>query len=170
MQRFSLNRGGNSYKFGNKDMRFTTKHSYRFVLMTTDAQVIDVLTGSLSSKTRALRWAKIKALRKGQKLGILYVTDLDTKECAIYTAGGQDWIRQRMKHMSERKDNTAAVRIGSQLRDIRLQSGMTPEEICEKAGIRLSTLASIEEGRYNSGIREIDAIVQALGVTIDIHS
>ena len=47
--------------------------------------------------------------------------------------------------------------------------GMTPEEICEKAGIRLSTLASIEDGRYNSGIREIDAIAKALGATIDIH-
>ena len=49
-------------------------------------------------------------------------------------------------------------------------TGVTPEEVCEKAGIRMSTLASIEEGRYNSGIREIDAIAQALGATIDIHS
>lgn len=146
-------------------MRFSTKHDYRFVLMTADVEMIDVLTGTYSTKKLALERMKKRAAIRGKKLGIVYVTDMSTNECEVYTASGRYWIRERIKAM-EKRDNTAAVDIGKRLQAIRMEKGLSCEEVCERAGIKPSTLVAIESGAYNSGIREIAKIAEALDTHI----
>ena len=66
------------------------------------------------------------------------------------------------------QDNTAAKAVGQRLKELREEKGMTVKETAEKAGIRPSTLTAIEEGRYNTGIRQITDIAHALGAHIEI--
>lgn len=66
------------------------------------------------------------------------------------------------------KYNTAAKAVGQMLRKLREAKGMTVKETAEKAGIRPSTLNAIEEGLYNTGIRQITDIAHALGAHIAI--
>ena len=66
------------------------------------------------------------------------------------------------------EDNTAAKAIGQTLQRLRKAKGMTGAETAEKAGIRPSTLNAIEEGRYNTGIRQIADIAQALSAHVAI--
>ena len=66
------------------------------------------------------------------------------------------------------KDNAAAKAVGQGLKELRMKKGMTVEETAEKAGIRPSTLTAIEEGRYNTGIRQITDIAHALGAHVEI--
>ena len=66
------------------------------------------------------------------------------------------------------QDNTAAKAVGQRLKELREEKGMTVKETAEKAGIRPSTLTSIEEGRYNTGIRQITDIAHALGAKVEI--
>lgn len=66
------------------------------------------------------------------------------------------------------KDNAAAKAVGQRLKELRELKGMTVKETAEKAGIRPSTLTAIEEGRYNTGIRQITEVAAALGAHIEI--
>ena len=65
-------------------------------------------------------------------------------------------------------NNTAAKAVGLRLKELREEKGMTVKETAEKAGIRPSTLTAIEEGRYNTGIRQIADIAHALGAHVAI--
>jgi len=62
----------------------------------------------------------------------------------------------------------AAKEIGNQLKMLRLERKMTPDMVCEKAGIKPNTLNAIENGFYNSGIKQISNIAQALGAHIEV--
>ena len=66
------------------------------------------------------------------------------------------------------QDNTAAKAVGQRLKELREEKGMTVKETAEKAGIRPSTLTAIEEGRYNTGIRQITDIAKAIGAHVEI--
>lgn len=65
-------------------------------------------------------------------------------------------------------NNTAAKAVGQRLKELREAKGMTVKETAEKAGIRPSTITAIEEGRYNTGIRQITDIAHALGAHVSI--
>ena len=67
-----------------------------------------------------------------------------------------------------KQDNSAAVEIGRKLKMLRVKRGMLAKDVCEAAGIRPSTLTAIEEGRYNTGIRQITAIAYVLGAHVAI--
>ena len=70
---------------------------------------------------------------------------------------------------TEDQDNNAAAKaVVQRLKELREANGMTVKETAEKAGIRPSTLTSIEEGRYNTGIRQISNIAKALGAHVEI--
>lgn len=58
--------------------------------------------------------------------------------------------------------------IGCQLQDIRVQRGMTIEEVAEATGLTNATIAKVEQGKFNYQIDTIGAICDALGVTIEI--
>ena len=68
----------------------------------------------------------------------------------------------------EQDNNTAAKAVGQRLKELREEKGMTVKETAEKAGIKTSTLTAIEEGRYNSGIRQITDIAKAIGAHVEI--
>ena len=69
-----------------------------------------------------------------------------------------------------KQDNSAAVEIGRRLKVLRVERGMMAKDVCEKAGITNSTLTAIENGAYNSGIRQISNIAKALGAHVEIVS
>lgn len=66
------------------------------------------------------------------------------------------------------KDNTAAKTIGLKLKLLRIERGMLSKDICDKAGIKAPTLTAIENGRYNTGIRQITDVAKALGAHVEI--
>ena len=68
----------------------------------------------------------------------------------------------------EAKDNTAAKEIGTRLKVLRVEQGLSAASICEKAGIRPPTLTAIEGGYYNTGIRQITDVAKALGAHIEV--
>lgn len=68
----------------------------------------------------------------------------------------------------DKGDNQTAKAIGQRLKELREAKGMTVKETAEKAGIRPSTLTAIEEGRYNTGIRQITDIAHAIGAHVSI--
>ena len=67
-----------------------------------------------------------------------------------------------------KQDNSAAVEIGRRLKVLRVERGMMAKDVCEKAGITNSTLTAIENGAYNSGIRQISNIAKVLGAHVEI--
>ena len=67
-----------------------------------------------------------------------------------------------------KKDNSAAIEIGRQLRVLKADRGMMSKDVAAQAGITQSTLTAIESGAYNSGIRQIAAIAKALGAHVEI--
>lgn len=67
-----------------------------------------------------------------------------------------------------KQDNSAAVEIGRRLKVLRVECGMTVKDVCEKAGITNSTLTAIENGKWNTGIKQLQDIAHALGAHIDV--
>ena len=68
----------------------------------------------------------------------------------------------------DKGDNTAAKEIGMKLKLLRTERRMTSAAVCERAGIKTSTLNAIEGGHYNTGIRQIADIAQALSAHVAI--
>ena len=58
-------------------------------------------------------------------------------------------------------------RIGQRIADLRLEKGMTQQEVADRAGIQRGNLARIEDGRYSVGIDILAAIGDAMGMEID---
>ena len=68
----------------------------------------------------------------------------------------------------EQDNNTAAKAVGQRLKELRKEQRMGKPEVATRAGMKVSTLTSIEEGRYNTGIRQIADIAHAIGSQIEI--
>ena len=64
--------------------------------------------------------------------------------------------------------NQAAVDIGIKLKMLRVKRGMLAKDVCEKAGIRPPTLNAIENGRWNTGIKQITDVAKALQAHVEI--
>lgn len=67
-----------------------------------------------------------------------------------------------------KQDNTAAVEIGIKLKMLRVKRGMLAKDVCEAAGIKHPTLTAIENGRWNTGIKQITDVAKALGAHIEV--
>ena len=59
--------------------------------------------------------------------------------------------------------------IGSQLQDIRVQRGITIEEVADATGLTTATIEKVENGKFNYTIDVIAAICHILGVKIEIR-
>ena len=68
----------------------------------------------------------------------------------------------------EQDNNTAAKAVGQRLKELRKEQRMGKPEVAMRAGMKVSTLIAIEEGRYNTGIRQITDIAHALGAHVEI--
>ena len=59
-------------------------------------------------------------------------------------------------------------RIGASIAMLRKQAGMTQEELANRAGLQRTHVGRIEAGRYAVTLETVQAIAQALGMTVDI--
>lgn len=60
-----------------------------------------------------------------------------------------------------------SVNIGQRVRELREQQGLTQQQLAEKIGVNLSTLAKIEAGRNDASLATAVAIAKALQTTVD---
>lgn len=56
-------------------------------------------------------------------------------------------------------------KVGARIRELRCQQGISQEKLALKAEIDRTYLAGIELGKRNPTIKNIEKIVQALGIT-----
>lgn len=57
-------------------------------------------------------------------------------------------------------------KFGKRVRDLRIKKGVSQEALAFKAGIDRTYMTSVENGRRNISIQNIEKIVKALGVSI----
>lgn len=80
-----------------------------------------------------------------------------------------EWDRQLDElHHKITKDNAAAKAVGQRLKELRKEQRLGKPEVATRAGMKVPTLTAIEEGRYNTGIRQITDIAHALGANFAI--
>jgi len=58
------------------------------------------------------------------------------------------------------------LRFGRRLREIRLQKGISQEELAERAGLHRTYISSVERGERNISLVNIENLACALGVTL----
>ena len=68
--------------------------------------------------------------------------------------------------MSTKEDTRQ--RIGQRVALLRNAKGMTQEEVANLASITRSHVGRIEDGRYGCQIETLQAVAEALGMTVDI--
>ncbi|MCH8205882.1 MAG: helix-turn-helix transcriptional regulator [Chloroflexi bacterium] len=54
----------------------------------------------------------------------------------------------------------------SHLRTLRLQRGLSQEEVAHRAGLHVTYVSGIERGRRNPSVKSLYRIAQALGVPV----
>lgn len=72
------------------------------------------------------------------------------------------------ENVKDKGDSQAAKEVGRRLRELREEQRLDKNEVATRAGIKTSTLTAIEEGRYNTGIRQITDIAHTLGAKVAI--
>ena len=69
----------------------------------------------------------------------------------------------RFPHMQRK--NPLQIKFGKALRKQRKARGLTQEELAELSGLHFTYIGSVERGERNISIRNIDALIKALGLT-----
>ena len=59
-------------------------------------------------------------------------------------------------------------RIGNRIAALRKKAGLTQEELALRAGLQRTHVGRIEAGRYAVTLEVVQAIAEALGMTVDI--
>lgn len=62
-----------------------------------------------------------------------------------------------------------AQQIGARLRKLRVESGITAQQMAVKIKVSESTISKIENGRFNFGVNTMGKYAEALGVEIKIE-
>ena len=70
--------------------------------------------------------------------------------------------------MTEQKKQQTRERIGQRIASLRKLAGMTQEELAFRAGIQRTHLGRIESGKYAVTLETLQAIAEALYMTVDI--
>ena len=68
----------------------------------------------------------------------------------------------------EAKRKKTRDRIGMRIASLRKMQGLTITQLAERAGIQRAHLSRIEAGKYAVTLETIQAIAEALGMTVDI--
>lgn len=68
----------------------------------------------------------------------------------------------------EDKKQQMRDRIGLRIMALRKLAGLTQEQLSERAGLQRSHISKIEAGKYAVAFETIQAIAEALGMTVDI--
>ena len=70
--------------------------------------------------------------------------------------------------MTDEHKQATRIRIGKRIATLRKLAGMNQEQLSERAGLQRSHISRIEAGRYAVTLETIQAIAEALGMTVDI--
>ena len=70
--------------------------------------------------------------------------------------------------MTDEQKQQTRDRIGLRIMVLRKLAGLTQEQLCERAGLQRSHVSRIEAGKYAVTLETIQAIAEALGMTVDI--
>ena len=70
--------------------------------------------------------------------------------------------------MTEEQKQKVRDRIGLRIASLRKMQGMTITQLAERAGVGRGHLSRIEAGHYAVTLETIEAIAEALGMTVDI--
>ena len=66
------------------------------------------------------------------------------------------------------KNEQERQRIGQRIADLRKQNGMTQQDLADITGNQRNHISRIESGKYSVGFDTLQAIAEALGMTVDI--
>lgn len=59
--------------------------------------------------------------------------------------------------------------MGEKIKELRMEAGLTQEQLAERCGLSRATINAIENGKYDSVIvKTLAKIADALGVTLNI--
>ena len=78
------------------------------------------------------------------------------------------WTNSKMKTMNEEMKQQVRERIGNRIAALRKKAGLTQEQMADRAGLQRTHVGRIEAGRYAVTLEVVQAIAQALGMTVDI--
>ena len=70
--------------------------------------------------------------------------------------------------MTEEQKQQTRERIGKRISTLRKLAGLTQEQLAEKAGLQRTHVGRIEAGKYAVTLEVVQAIAEALGMTVDI--
>ena len=70
--------------------------------------------------------------------------------------------------MTDEQKQQTRDRIGFRIMALRKLAGLTQEQLSERAGLQRSHISKIEAGKYAVTFETIQAIAEALGMTVDI--
>ena len=70
--------------------------------------------------------------------------------------------------MTEEQKQQTRERIGKRIAILRKMAGLTQEQLAEKAGLQRTHVGRIEAGKYAVTLEVVQAIAEALCMTVDI--
>ena len=70
--------------------------------------------------------------------------------------------------MTEEMKQQVRERIGNRIAALRKKAGLTQEQLADRAGLQRTHVGRIEAGRYAVTLEVVQAIAQAIGMTVDI--
>lgn len=70
--------------------------------------------------------------------------------------------------MTDEQKQQTRERIGQRIAALRSVAGMTQAQLADKAGLQRSHISRIEAGSLAVTLESIEAIAQALGMTVDL--
>jgi transcriptional regulator with XRE-family HTH domain len=70
--------------------------------------------------------------------------------------------------MTDEQKQATRERMGQRIASLRKLAGYTQEELAQRAGIQRTHLGRIEAGKYAVNLETMQAIAEALGMTLDI--
>ena len=73
-----------------------------------------------------------------------------------------------MGTMTEEQKQATRDRIGLRIASLRKMAGLTQDELSIRAGLQRTHVSRIETGKYAVTLETIQAIAEALGMTVDI--
>lgn len=70
--------------------------------------------------------------------------------------------------MTDEQKQQLRLRMGLRIASLRKQAKLTQEELADRAGLQRTHVGRIEAGKYAVTLETVEAIAQALGMTVDI--
>lgn len=75
--------------------------------------------------------------------------------------------QQELDRIKQQKQQTRE-RMGKRIATLRKIAGLSQEQLADRAGLQRTHISRIEAGRYAVTLETIQAIAEALGMTVDI--